>query len=181
VKTLAAIVEDIFLREGDRYAEPPETDQPTGRGGLTLGTVQRYFDLHRPGWAATVEDLKALSHEEARAIVEWLLLELESDMGLRWVSYDPLRLHLVDFAYNSGGALAMRWLQRVLDVPRSGVMDGPTRDHLAVGSLEQRLIHHALLYARLEMVDRWTDAPVNKRFEEGLENRIHSFSLLEIP
>lgn len=184
MKTEAQILDDIFVKEGDRYAEPPEVDQPTGRGGITLEAYRRFCAVRRAGWVVSVEDLKAFTHEDARQVLGFLLEELADEMGLRWVRYEPLRLHLLDFGYNSGGRLALRWLQRVLGLARTGVMDAGTRDRLAVSEYEASLIHHALLYARLQMVQMLTDdgpADPEKRFEEGWEVRVHGFSLLEVP
>jgi hypothetical protein len=45
-----------------------------------------------------------------------------------------------------------------------------------------RLLNQALIAARLEMVDRWTDSNAQaKMWEEGVESRGLSFSLLEVP
>jgi hypothetical protein len=76
--------------------------------------------------------------------------------------------------------LAIRWLQRVLRVDRTGRIDAPD-----VGRIEASrpvLVDHALIAPRLQMIDMATDSRrVNKRFEEGLENRALTFSLLEVP
>lgn len=180
-KTLQSLIDDIFIREGDRYAEPPKIDQPTGRGGITLQAYQRFCDAMQPGRRVTKLDLAGLSHEDARAIVQWFLFELNREMGLDAVKFEHLRLHLLDWGYNSGGPLALRWLQRVLQVPRTGAMDVATV--LKLGQSDLWLVHHALAFARLLMIDMATDpgGSVDAKFEEGLENRALSFSLLQIP
>lgn len=167
--TIDTLIDGIFIREGDSYAEPPKIDQPTGRGGITLPTLQSFCHAMQPGRVVTTADLQALSHEEARAIISWLLGELNREMGLGAVSYEPLKLHLLDFGYNSGGERALRWLQRVLNVAVTGTMDLGTV--MAVQRENPFLVHHALLFARMRMVHGMT-------FEEGLENRILSFSRL---
>lgn len=178
-KTLQQVIDDIFIREGDAYAQPPRVDQPTGRGGITLAAFQHFCDAMQPGRRVTKLDLQALSHEDARGIIGWFLTELHREMGLDVILYDPLRVQLLDWGYNSGGPLALRWLQRVLDVPRTGIMDVATARQLTAHSL--RLVHQALIAARLQMIDSWSDAPANKQYEEGLENRALSFSLLQVP
>lgn len=179
MKSFNDIIDDVFIKEGDVYSEPPLNDQPTGRGGITLKAYQRFCDAMQPNRHVTKLDLQALAHEEARAVVRWLLNELHREMGLGAVTFDPLRLQLLDFGYNSGGERAIRWLQRVIHVPRTGLMDIATVRQ--IGGMEQYLIHQALIAARLQMIDSWTDAPANKKYEEGLENRALSFSLLKVP
>lgn len=179
MKPIQVLVKSVFLKEGDIYSEPPKNDQPTGRGGITLGALQRYRTAHEEVKKATVADLKALTRPKAEAVVQWLLESLGEELQLEEIVFEDLRMQVLDFAYNSGGPLALRWLQRVLRVPRTGRMDDMTIE--ALGVHDQWLVHHALIAARLQMIDMWTDAPENKKFEEGLENRVHSFSLLQIP
>lgn len=175
--TDADLVERIFDREGRTYAEPPAIDQPTGPGGITLATLTAYR-----GHACTVDDLRALTLAEAHQVVAWVLQRLATTEGLDRIGYAPLRLQMIDFAYNSGAPRAFRWLQRVLRVAPTGRMDEPTE--LAVNSpaLDPFLLHQALIAARLQMIDRATDpgGSVDKKFEEGLENRALQFSLLQI-
>jgi lysozyme family protein len=176
--TLDRVIDDVFAREGDRYADEhttPPIDQPTGRGGITLETLSAYR-----GWRCTVDDLKALTHTEARAVVRWLLERLLHEARLSEIPFEPLRLQMLDFAYNSGPALAYRWLQRVLRVPRTGRLDDASLGALYATSLW--LVHQALIAARLQMIDVSTDGTsIDKKYEEGLENRALTFSLLEIP
>lgn len=178
----------VFVREGDTYGDTqtqPPIDQPTGRGGITLPTLRRYITAN-PGSALTptVGQLQTLTHAEARKIVAWTFDELAHHTGLAAIAFEPLRLQMLDWGYNSGAALAIRWLQRVLGVPRTGVMDPATVT--AVNAPDDRryfvLLHQAVIAARLEMVDRWTDGSAkDKPFEEGVESRAVSFSLLEVP
>jgi len=168
------LVEEIFAREGRVYAEPPAIDQPTGPGGITLPTLQAY----QPG--STLEDLKRLTVEGATAVILWTLDQLAERHGLALIQDDHVRLQMIDFAYNSGPDLAIRWLQRVVQAPRTSRMDVTTT--YATNSSDPWLLHHALIVARLQMIDLATDrGTVSKRFEEGLENRVLRFSRLEIP
>lgn len=181
--TIDDLIGDIFVREGDKYGDQtttPPIDQPTARGGITLKTLQAFYDAKEPGRTATITDLKDMTHVKASEIIRWLL-ESESDRNhLSCIKYEPLRVLLIDFIYNSGAPLAMRWLQRVLRVPRTSKMDDATVK--ALESSDAWLVHHALIAARLQMVDMSTDGgSIDKRFEEGLENRVLSFSLLPIP
>ena len=175
------LVDRVFAREGDKYGDPttkPPIDQPTARGGIILPTLQAYYDAAEPGRRANVLDLQTMSHAQARVIVRWFLRRLSGLHHFDLVAFEPLRLHLVDFAYNSGAERAIRWLQRVLNVEATGTIDAATVDAL---NASQRLIHQALIAARLQMIDAATDAgSVSKTFEEGLENRALEFSLLKV-
>ena len=190
------LLDAIFEREGDDYADQtttPPTDQPTGRGGIILATLRQYLaetlDRQLEG---TVEQLKRLTHEQARVIVRWKVRRLAQESGLSKIDYEPLRLQLLDFAYNSGTPLAIRWLQRVLGVPRTGVMD-PTTVAAAKYPDFKRIpiwLNESLVAARLRMIDMWSDPDphrpkdinqTRKALEEGVESRALRFSLLEVP
>lgn len=184
------LVQAVFDLEGDRYGDQttqPPIDQPTARGGLTLAVVQAYYEATAVApaapYTATVEDLHTMTHAHARTIVGWHLRDLATRAHLvpAAIPFEPLRVQLLDFAYNSGEKRAVRWLQRVLRAPRTGDMDPTTINRLALSDLW--LVHQALIGARLEMIDRATDrgGSVSPRYEEGLENRALSFSLLEVP
>ena len=183
------IVDDVFVKEGDTYGDQhstPPIDQPTGRGGITLGTLLEFVLATRAELAPTVETLRTLSHAQAREIVRWKLRQLATHHGLDQIAFAPLRLHMIDFAYNSGAPLAIRWLQRVLGLARTGRMDVRTLAALKDPLDSQRVsvwIHQSLIAARLQMIDRATDpgGKVDHRYEEGLENRALSFSMLEVP
>lgn len=177
------MIDAVFVREGSTYEEPPRIDQPTGPGGITLPVLTAYRGL-----LSHVQDLRALTVIEAREVVRWDLRRLASQAGINRLEFEPLRLQMIDFAYNSGEGIAIRWLQRVLGVPRTSLMDAET---VAAANQPIRrwpvLVHQALIAARLEMIDLSTDAfaagrkGIDKKFEEGLENRALTFSLLEVP
>lgn len=178
------LITAVFEKEGDKYGDrttSPPIDQPTARGGIILTTLQEYFDATQSGRRATVLDLQTMTHAVAREVVRWKLRQIAERNGFDSIAFEPLRLQLVDFAYNSGDPLAMRWLQRVLRVPRTSRMDHATRQ--ALDRCDQFLVHQALIAARLQMIDAATDpgGKVDHRFEEGLESRALGFSLLEVP
>lgn len=177
MKTREQLIDDIFVLEGDVYAV---VDQPTGRGGITLPVLTLFMRARAgdPQLEVTPLHLMNLTHDEAREVVGWQLDRLSAEMGLEKLSYEPLKLQLLDFGYNSGGPRAIRWLQRVLNTMVTGRMDANT---LAVlGQCSPWLVHHALIGARLQMIDSWADAPENKQYEEGLENRALIFSMIKL-
>lgn len=175
------LIADIFHKEGDYYAGPPQIDQPTARGGITLPLLQQYFNKVKTSHVqATIEHLKRMTRAEATDVIRWHLRNLAQMARIDFIQFEPLKLQMIDFAYNSGQSLAIRWLQRVLRVPRTGKIDNATI--AALNTKDLWLVNEALVAARLRMIDMSTDGTsVDKKFEEGLENRAHSFSLLEIP
>jgi lysozyme family protein len=176
--TMEQLVEDTFEKEGRTYGDQhtrPPIDQPTAPGGIILKTLSEF--LGRP---ATLEELRALTVETARPIVHWKHEQHAAEHGLTVIPFDPLRVQMMDFSFNSGPGIAIRWLQRVLRVEADGVIGPATKAALEVTDLW--LVHQALIAARLQMIDMWTDAAAKRKaWEEGLENRSLSFSLLAVP
>ena len=180
------LLDAIGQREGRTYAEPPVTDQPTAAYGLTLPVVQAWFGQH-PEWApirATVEILRSMPLTEAREIARWHLRDLGEREGFNQIQDEDLRLQCLDFAFNSGGPRAIRWLQRVLNRPRTGRMDRETIEALTDVHEEDAtwFVHHALIAARVQMIHRAVaEGTIDKTFESGLLTRALSFSRLEVP
>jgi lysozyme family protein len=169
------LVEDTFDKEGREYGDEhtnPPIDQPTAPGGIILATLSEY--LGRP---ATLAELRALTVETSRPIVRWKLRQIALAHGFMGIGYEPLRMQMIDWSYNSGPGIAIRWLQRILRVDADGRM-GPATN-AALDGADPWLVHHALIGARFQMIDMWTDAvKKRKQWEEGLENRVLSFSML---
>ena len=176
--TESELVDAVFDKEGRVYGDEhttPPIDQPTAAGGITLPVLAEFL-----GRSASVAELKALTVETATPVVQWRLRQISRRNGFDVIAFEPLRLQMIDLSYNSGESLAIRWLQRVLRVPRTSKMDVPTRDALA--SNDGFMTNQALVGARLQMIHRAVDSgTIDKRFERGLENRALMFSLLEIP
>ena len=184
--TADQLVDAIFDREGDAYAEPPKIDQPTARGGVTLGTLGAYVAANPTAHlTVSVQQLQTLTHDQAADIVRWQLRRLSESAGLDAIEFEPLRLLLIDYSYNSGAQRAIRWFQRVLGVPRTGIMDAATVAAVKYPNDKDRIlvwIHMATVAARLQMIDSAVDThSINAKFETGLERRVEAFSLLEVP
>jgi lysozyme family protein len=188
VITEERLIDDTFVREGDAYGDEhtvPPIDQPTGRGGIVLETLKAFIVATGSPLAPTLETLKALTHAQAREIVRWKLRQLARQHGIDQIPFEPLRLQVLDWAYNSGAPLAIRWLQRVLGVPRTGRMDPVTVAAVKFPDIARvpTWMSESLVAARLRMIDMATDPSgrVDHKFEEGLENRALSFSMLDVP
>ena len=177
------VVDTLFALEGTTYGDKttkPPIDQPTGAGGITLDTLADYVAATGAQLIVSVETLKKLTRSTADPIVRWKWRKLQSDYHFDRIAFDPLKQQLTDFAYNSGPALAIRWFQRVLRVPRTGKMDEAT--FAALEHSDAWLVNQALVAARLQMVDLWTDSNAQaKMWEEGVESRGLKYSLLEVP
>jgi lysozyme family protein len=181
--TFDEYVDQLFRSEGTTYGDPttsPPIDQPTGAGGITLPVLKAYSAAQGIPLADPLKTLKQLTRVTATPIVRWKLLQDAKKNRFDEIVYEPLRWQMMDFAYNSGPSLAIRWLQRVLRVPRSGVMDAAT--FTALNASDPWLVNEALVGARLQMVDRWTDSDKRaKAWEEGVESRGLLFSQLQVP
>lgn len=166
-----ALIDALLEREGGFRAAKKRPDgsfDPPTNYGITATTWGGYRQLNRP---ATVAEVKAITREQAVAFYQRELAQ--SPFGR--VVYAPLQAQLFDFGENSGTARAIRWLQRVLRVPVTGVMDERTTTALAV--LPQFLVHEALIGARVRMIrGAVTDGSIDASDEAGLLNRALAFT-----
>lgn len=94
------IVERLLVFEGGYVDHPLDRGGPTNRG-ITLGTLSKWR-----GRPATVEDLKALSHEEAAAIYHAWYVAPFADVA------PALKPLAVDIAVMSGATTARGLLAR---------------------------------------------------------------------
>jgi lysozyme family protein len=173
--TAQAIIAGVLEREGGFVHHPADKGGPT-KFGITAAVLGEW---RRLGRQATRAEVAALEAPEATDIYFRRFI-LGPNFTPLYVPFEPLRVQLIDFGINSGPARAIRWLQRVLRLPPSGVLDGETRQRLqelqAAGLLP--LVNDALVAARCYMVDRWTDADERQKpFEEGVESRALGFFL----
>ena len=164
--TVDEIIGNVIRREGGYVDNPDDKGGPTNMG-ITAATLGAWNGNEG---AASAEQVRTMTRGTARAIYLRRYVELPGFDSLP----DPLKEQMVDFGANSGPSRAVRWLQRVIEVPATGKLDDRTRQ--AVNRLPVRLVNDALVAARLYMVDRWTDADASqKQFEEGVESRALEF------
>lgn len=171
--TLDDLVSETIGREGWQYAEPPTIDQPTGPGGITLPALSA--DLGRP---ATLDELKALTVTAAHDIIRRRFERDLADRNFRLIAFEPLRVQLLDFAHNSGSALAVRWLQRSLEMPEAFVdgVIGP-RTLAALTRFPPVLVNNALAASRARAA---LNGGVAAKFANGVALRAVSFTLSTI-
>jgi lysozyme family protein len=175
--TEASIIDAIIEREIRRtpagvvsYTNDPADKGGATNWGITAKTLGIYRALGRP---ATRGEVKALTRAEAADIYRQIFIK---QPGFAAIAFEPLRVQLIDFGVNSGPARAVRWLQRVC---RYRPVDGRMTPALVayVNALPGWLVNDGLVAARLFMIDKTSDAPDQKRFEEGWENRALEFFL----
>lgn len=167
--TLDDLVAATLDREGRVYRAPPGIDQPTAPGGVTLPALTAYR-----GHPCTVADLEAFTVDDA---VGYIQARFQNDLSrLRFdqITYEPLRVQLLDFGYESGEARAVRWLQRVLGLAGpalTGVVDARTL--LQLSKLPFTLVNNALAGARAHAA--YHGAVPQQNLQAGVAHRAIEF------
>ena len=166
-------IDELLAREKGYQDDPRDKGNADGGAtnwGITSKTWGAYKQFGRP---ATRAEIKAITRADA---TEFYRHEYFLRSPFQVVQDEALRVQLIDFAVNSGSSLALRWLQRTLAVPVTGVMDPLTVR--VVNSYPGHLVNKALCCARLFMLDWATDpgGSIDESFEEGLESRALALS-----
>lgn len=179
------ILDGLIDREGGfrpQTRRPDGTIDPDTMYGVTAPVLGNWRGLTRP---ASRTEILALQKPEAKEIFYSRYI-LQPGFTKQNIRYEPLRVQLIDFGVNSGPERALRWLQRVMQVPATGVLDARTeeafRDLLGdwggYRDTIPRLLNDALVAARCYMIDRAVDTgTMRKADEEGVESRALSFFL----
>ena len=124
------------------------------------------------GRKATRAEVAAITKEQAK---EFYRKEYIQNSPFRDVSYEPLRAQLIDTAVLSGPARTIRWLQRVLDIPVTGLMDERTKTALARD--KGMLVNNAYVAARIKMFHNIVAADASQvRFIRGWVKRAIGFA-----
>jgi lysozyme family protein len=165
------LIAATLIREGGYRNKPGDAGGPTNFG-ITAASWGRYLGLIGP---ATPDEVEAITREQAVAFYRTAL----EHSAFRPITYLPLRVQLWDFGVNSGEALAIRWLQRVVQVPVTGVLDDRTLR--AVASAPPFLLNEALVGARARMIRgaaRAGTIPIDD--QDGLLDRAFRFSQIVV-
>jgi len=99
-------------------------DQPTGPLGVTLPMLSRWR-----GHTCTVDDLKALTLDDAKQLLSSHIDQTLKLLGFDRILFEPLRYQLLDFGWQSGEERAVRYLQRSVglsDMNVTGIIDDRT-------------------------------------------------------
>lgn len=117
-----AAIDRVLLNEGGFVDNPADPGGPTNRG-ITLATLVSVRFPNR----VSVEDLRALTEDQARAIY---VQRYVTGPKFHELSDERLFTLVVDCGVNHGTETATRWLQRAAGVPADGIMGPQTLDAL---------------------------------------------------
>lgn len=160
------IVDAILKYEGGFTNDPVDHGGATNFG-ITAADLGRWRKLGRN---ATVEEVRAMTVTEARAIYEqWYI----ADAGFGAVSDTVLRWILVDSGVLHGTRTSVKWLQQVLGVTVDGVMGSQTTTALA-GKDSGRVGRGVLALRIRRYAAIVKNEPSQMRFLEGWINRATS-------
>lgn len=155
-------------------------DHPKDRGGATkygviLSTWKEYgYDKDRDG-DIDVEDLKAITHEDAKMIAKKIFWDYFKADQIHNQSIAEL---IVDWGYNSGRVTVARRIQRILQVSVDGVIGKISL--AAINKANQAKLFQAIKQDRKDFIEHLVRMdPEQKVFYKGWMNRINSFFFLE--
>ena len=135
------IIDDVLRREGGFV------DHPADRGGATNFGVTRATLAAWRGKPVTVDDVRALTQAEARAIY---LAQYVTRPGFSHIRDATLRGVVVDAGVHHGPVRAARWLQAAVGVTEDGVV-GP-RTLAAVNAADAEEVIDKVVAYRLRFI-----------------------------
>lgn len=154
------LVEGILEREGGLVEHPADP------GGLTNFGLTLPFLSDLLGRPVTREELKGLTRAQAGAYYQQWIRKTKMDQ----ISVDILRLHVVDYAVNSGVGVAVKALQYALGVTPDGVIGVETLGAVAKANVAETL--SKLIGRRLRLLAGLLDTPSGPVFIKGWLKRI---------
>jgi lysozyme family protein len=159
-----SIINDLLLKEGGFVDHPADKGGPTNHG-VTMATLALWR-----GKDITVEDVKLLTQDEARAIYRQKYIIEPGFFPLP----DPLRGLMVDCGVNHGPSRAIRWLQKAIGVAEDGKI-GPHSEK-AIANSDPGKLYRLVLADRCRFYGRLiTDEPKQAVFAAGWMNRAATF------
>jgi lysozyme family protein len=154
--TTTEIINGVLDREGAEYTNRPSDKGGPTKYGITLPVLSEFW-----GRAATVEQLKALTRDEAYEVFEHLFV-IRS--GFEKLTDEHVRILMIDWAVNSSIERAIRYLQRVVNVPVDGLFGPQTIN--AANMMNGRILLKKLGLARQQFYIR--TALADERIPDGL-------------
>ena len=168
------ILTGLFTREGRTF-----TNDPSDHGGPTkYGITLRDLRAWRKDPTLTAGAVEVLTEPEARAIYHARYIV---DPGFLSVAPDWVRVFLIDTGVLQGPRVAVKLLQRALEVDADGVLGPVTLAALAGANLD--ILRTVLLRARLQhlVACALADVPpevvgsTNLQYLRGWINRVLTF------
>lgn len=149
-------------------------NDPYDRGGKTnMGITQRFLEKYRGKAGVKAADVRELTRDDAVKLykAEWDIYGFG-----RLGNTDVMKL-VYDFSVNSGPALAIKYLQRILNGKGHSLkVDGyiGEKTSSAVGTADEKWLKREIQRCRAEHCDGIVDRnPEQKRFIKGWFNRIN--------
>lgn len=162
------LVPHILKWEGGYCNDPDDLGGETCKG-VTMKTYKAY--CKRKGYPQpTSERLKNLSNEQFTDILKTMYWDVcKADQ----IESQSVANSLVDWAWNSGNATAIKEVQKILGVKADGIVGGITLS--AINSHSPLPLFGKVHQARTAYIERICKArPTNNKFRVGWLNRINS-------
>lgn len=162
------LIPHILKYEGGYVNDPDDLGGATCKG-VTFKTYKHYCRVvGKP--SPTIGDLKRLSDEEFTDILRTLYWSVcKAD----FIESQSIANMLVDWAWNSGNATAIKHFQRVLGVKDDGVIGNVTLT--AINSRSPLPLFGELRQARIDYLNGITKSrPANGKFIKGWLNRVNA-------
>lgn len=164
------VVPHILRWEGGFVNDPDDLGGATNKG-VTLKTYKLYCrrkGLHTP----TVDDLKRLSDSEFTEILKDMYWDVcKADR----IESQSVANAIVDWAWNSGTATAIKAVQRAVGVEDDGIVGPVTLS--AINTMSPLPLFGRIKQARIAYINRICETrPANKKFYKGWMNRINSLT-----
>lgn len=159
------ILDDVLRREAGWVDRADDHGGPTNRG-ITLSTYRWRF-----GAGATIEDLRGLTEEGARAIYRALYIH---GPGFDQLQDPVLRALVVDSGVHSGQGNATRFLQRALEVKDDGQL-GP-KSLAAIAGWDRDELFDRVLAERMEFLGRLISHDLRDNDHDGIPDNAENAS-----
>lgn len=166
------ILNDLVRREGGFVDHPVDRGGAT-KYGITSQTLGAFRELGR---LATREEVETLSETEAQHI---LYSQYVVAPGFTNIQHARLRALLIDSAVHSGAGVAVKWLQRVLNVKEDGLLGPVTRAALERDDIG--MVYRHLIALRMEFLGRLiSNDPKQALFAAGWMKRLAEWVVQEV-
>lgn len=165
---VSKLVPYILKFEGGFVNDPDDLGGETCKG-ITFKTYKLYRQRKKLP-TPTIEDLKRISDEEFTSILKEMYWDAcKAD----FIESQSVANAIVDWAWNSGTATAVKEIQKVLGVKSDGVIGNITLS--AINSHSPLPLFGLIQQTRKDYIDRICKArPVNQKYRKGWMNRINS-------
>ena len=165
---VSKLVPYILKFEGGFVNDPDDLGGETCKG-ITFKTYKLYRQRKKLP-TPTIEDLKRISDEEFTSILKEMYWDAcKAD----FIESQSVANAIVDWAWNSGTATAVKEIQKVLGVKSDGFICNITLS--AINSHSPLPLFGLIQQTRKDYIDRICKArPVNEKYRKGWMNRINS-------